>query len=78
MISNNQINALSDEELGYLVICFANEWQQLRMPYEFKFNFIKSFRNDAITPILNKYSSNLTDENKGIIVEILNKLEQNK
>jgi hypothetical protein len=78
MISNNQITALSDEELGYLVICFANEWRNLGMSYEFKFNFIKSYRDDAIAPILNKYSSNLTDENKGIIVEILNKLEQNK
>ena len=78
MITSNQINALSDEELGYLVICFANEWKALGMPYEFKFNFIKSYRDVAISPILNKYSSNLTDENKGIIVEILNKLEQNK
>jgi len=78
MISNNQINALSDEELGYLVICFANEWRSLGMSYEFKFNFIKSYRDVAIAPILNKYSSNLTDQNKGIIVEILNKLEQNK
>ncbi len=78
MITNNQIKALSDDELGYLVICFANEWRALGMKYDFKLNFIKSFRDDAITPILNKYSSNLTDENKGIIVEILNKLEQNK
>jgi hypothetical protein len=78
MISNNQINALSEEELGYLVICFANEWQALGMGYEFKFNFIKSYRNVAIAPILNKYSSNLTDENKGIIMQILNKLEENK
>lgn len=76
MITNIQINALSDEELGYLVICFANEWQQVGMKYEFKFNFIKSFRNVAIAPILNKYSSNLTDENKNIIINILNKLEE--
>jgi hypothetical protein len=27
--------------------------------------------------MLNKYSGNLTDENKGIIMQILNKLEQN-
>ena len=78
MISNNQINSLSDEELGYLVICLASEWKNIGMTYDFKFNFIKSFRDVSITPILNKYSSNLTDENKGIIVEILNKLEQNK
>lgn len=78
MITNNQIKALSEEELGYLVICLASEWKNLGMNYDFKFNFIKSFRDVAIAPILNKYSSNLTDENKGIIVEILNKLEQNK
>lgn len=78
MISNNQIKALSEEELGYLVICFANEWKQMNMPYEFQFHYIKWFRDVAIQPILNKYSFNLTDENKKIIVEILNKLEQNK
>jgi len=78
MITNNQIKALTEEELGYLVICFANEWQQMGMNYEFKFNFIKSFRDVAIAPILNKYSSNLTDEYKNIIVSILNKLEENK
>jgi hypothetical protein len=27
--------------------------------------------------MLNKYSGNLTDENKGIIMQILNKLEAN-
>ncbi|NDD57516.1 MAG: hypothetical protein EBZ44_07400 [Verrucomicrobia bacterium] len=78
MITTAQINSLSDEELGYLVICFANEWQNIRMPYEFKFNFIKSFRNDSIQHILNKYSSNLKDEHKNIVIDILNKLEENK
>jgi hypothetical protein len=78
MITNNQIKALSEEELGYLVICFANEWQQMNMSYEFKFNFIKSFRDVAIQPILNKYSANLKDEHKNIVLDILNKLEQNR
>ena len=78
MITTAQINSLSDEELGYLVICFANEWQNIRMPYEFKFNFIKSFRNDSIQHILNKYSPNLKDEHKNIVLDILNKLEENK
>jgi hypothetical protein len=27
--------------------------------------------------MLNKYSDNLTDENKGLIMQILNKLEEN-
>jgi len=78
LITNNQINSLSEEELGYLVICFANEWQSLRMPYEFQFHYIKWFRDIAIQPILNKYSNNLLDEHKHIVLDILNKLEQNK
>jgi hypothetical protein len=47
------------------------------MGYEFDWYILKSFRNKAIHPILNKYSGNLTDENKGLIMQILNKLEQN-
>jgi hypothetical protein len=47
------------------------------MGYDFDWYILKSFRNKAIHPILNKYSANLTDENKGIIIQILNKLEGN-
>jgi hypothetical protein len=47
------------------------------MGYEFDWYILKSFRNKAIHPMLNKYSGNLTDENKGLIMQILNKLEQN-
>jgi len=78
MISTHQIKALSEEELGYLVICLANEWRNLNMPYEFRFHYIKWFRNDSIQNILNKYSPNLKDEHKNIVIDILNKLEQNK
>lgn len=78
LITNNQIKALSEEELGYLVICLANEWNSLKMPYEFQFHFIKWFREVAIQPILNKYSGNLKDEHKNIVLDILNKLEQNR
>jgi len=78
MITNNQINALSDEELGYLVIAFENEWRAVGMNYEFKPDYIKFFRQVAIQPILNKYSSNLKDEHKNIVLDILNKLEENK
>ena len=78
MITNNQIKALSEEELGYLVIAFNSEWKALNMPYDFQFHYIKWFRDVAIQPILNKYSSHLTEENKKIIVEIVNKLEQNR
>jgi hypothetical protein len=77
MITTSQINALNDEELGYLVICLASEWKNLNMPYEFKFYFIKWFRNDSIQHILNKYSQNLKEEHKNIVLDILNKLEQN-
>lgn len=78
MITNNQIKALNEEELGYLVLCLANEWHHLKMPYDFQFHFIKYFRDVAIQPILNKYSSALKDEHKNIVLDILNKLEQNK
>jgi len=78
MINTPQIQALSEEELGYLVLCFANEWKNLNMPYEFRFHYIKWFRNDSIQHILNKYSSSLKDEYKNIVLDILNKLEQNR
>lgn len=77
MINNNQIKALTEEELGYLVICLANEWNSLKMPYQFQFHYIKWFRNNSIQHILNKYSSNLKDEYKNIVINVLNKLEQN-
>lgn len=77
MITTNQIKALTEEELGYLVICFENEWRQIGMNYNFEFHYIKWFRNVAIQPILNKYSGNLKDEYKNIVINILNKLEEN-
>ena len=77
MITNNQIKALSEDELTYLYYCLNTEWNSLNMGYDFDWYILKSFRNKAIHPILNKYSGNLTDENKGIIIQILNKLEVN-
>jgi hypothetical protein len=77
MISNNQITALSEDELTYLFYCCKTEWDSLNMGYEFDWYILKSFRNKAIHPMLNKYSGNLTDENKGLIIQILNKLETN-
>lgn len=76
MLSDNQIKSLSEEELGYLVICFANEWKHIGMPYEFQFHYIKWFRDIAIEPILNKYSSNLRDECRNIVIDIVNKLKE--
>jgi hypothetical protein len=78
MISNNQIKSLDENELAYLYYCCNTEWNSLNMGYEFNWYILKSFRNNMIQAILNKYSDNLTDENKGLIMQILNKLEENK
>jgi len=77
MITNNQIRALSEDELTYLFHCCKTEWDSLNMSYEFDWYILKSFNNKAIHPMLNKYSGSLTDENKGLIMQILNKLEAN-
>jgi hypothetical protein len=47
------------------------------MGYEFDYYIMKAFKNNVIHLLLNKYSTNLTDENKGLIMEILKKLEAN-
>lgn len=77
MITSNQIKALSENELAYLYYCLDAEWKALNMPYQININTMKAFRNNTIHILLNKYSANLTNENKGIIMDILNKLEQN-
>ena len=77
MITTNQIRALDENELAYLFYCCKTEWDSLNMGYEFDWYTLKSFRNKAIHPMLNKYSANLTDENKGLIMQILKKLEEN-
>lgn len=77
MITNNQLNSLNDEELCYLYTCFNDEWNSLNMGYPFKFEYIKYWRNVAVQPVLVKYQHTLTDEYKGIIMQILNKLEEN-
>jgi len=77
MISNNQIKALSEDELTYLYYCLNTEWNSLNMGYEFDYYIMKAFKNNVIHLLLNKYSTNLTDENKGLIMEILKKLEAN-
>jgi len=78
MITTNQIKALDENELAYLYYCCDSEWKSKNMPYEINLNMIKCFRNNSIQPILNKYSPNLLDEHKHIVLDILNKLEQNK
>jgi hypothetical protein len=77
MISNNQIKALSEDELTYLYYCLNTEWNSLNMGYNFDWYIMRAFKNNVIHLLLNKYSANLTDENKGLIMQILNKLEQN-
>ena len=78
MISNTQIKALSEDELAYLYYCLNTEWNSLNMGYDFNWYILRAFKNDSIQKLLNKYSANLTDENKGLIMQILNKLEENK
>lgn len=77
MITNNQIKAMTENELAYLYYCLNTEWDSLNMGYKFDWYILKAFRNDSIQILLNKYSANLTDENKNIIMDILNKLEAN-
>jgi hypothetical protein len=77
MITNNQIKALDDNELAYLCYCLNTEWNSLNMGYNFDYYIMKAFKNNVIHKLLDKYSSNLTDDNKGLIMQILNKLEQN-
>jgi hypothetical protein len=77
MINTNQIKALSEDELAYLFYCLDTEWNSLNMGYNMNLNTMKAFRNNSIQIILNKHSSNLKDEHKNIVLDILNKLEQN-
>lgn len=77
MINSSQIKALDENELAYLYYCLNTEWESLNMGYAFDMHILKCFRNDSIQHLLNKYSSNLTEQNKPIIINILNKLEEN-
>lgn len=77
MITDNQIKALDENELSYLYYCLNSEWDSLNMGYDFNWYILRAFRNNTIQTILNKYSGNLTDDNKGIIMQILTKLETN-
>jgi len=77
MITDNQIKAMSENELAYLYYALNTEWNSLNMGYDFNWYVLRSFKNNTIHKILNKHSDNLTDENKGIIMEILKKLESN-
>jgi hypothetical protein len=77
MITDNQIKALDENELTYLYYCLNTEWNSLNMGYEFDYYIMKAFKNNMIHKLLDKYSHNLTDENKGLIMQILNKLETN-
>lgn len=68
---------MSENELAYFYYCLNTEWNSLNMGYDFDWYILKTFKNNTIHKLLDKYSSNLTDENKGIIIEILKKLESN-
>jgi len=77
MINTQQIKALNEDELAYLYYCLNTEWNSLNMGYAFDWYVFKCFRNDSIQHLLNKYSNNLLEENKKIIMDILQKLEAN-
>jgi hypothetical protein len=77
MITFNQIKALDENELAYLYYCLNTEWNSLNMGYNFDWYTMRAFKNNVIHKLLDKYSANLTDENKGLIMQILNKLEAN-
>jgi hypothetical protein len=77
MITHNQIKAMTENELAYFYYCLYTEWNSLNMGYDFDWYTLRSFKNNTIHKLLDKYSGNLTDENKGIIMEILKKLETN-
>ena len=77
MITDNQIKALDENELAYLFHCCKTEWDSLNMGYDFNWYILKAFKNNTIHKLLDKYSANLTDENKPLIMQILNKLDQN-
>jgi len=77
MITLNQIKAMSEDELTELYYCLNTAWNSLNMGYNFDWYTLKAFKNNVIHLLLNKYSANLTDDNKGLIIQILNKLEQN-
>lgn len=68
---------MSQNELAYLYYALDTEWNSLNMGYDFNWYILKAFKNNIIHKILNKHSDNLTEENKGIIMQILNKLEGN-
>ena len=77
MITDNQIKAMSENELAYLYYALNTEWNSLNMGYDFDWYILRSFKNNIIHKLLDKYSANLTDENKPLIMQILNKLEAN-
>lgn len=68
---------MTENELAYLYYCLNTEWNSLNMGYEMNLNTMKAFKNNSIHILLEKYKDNLTDENKNIIMDILNKLEAN-
>ena len=78
MITDNQIKAMSENELAYLYYALNTEWTSLNMGYDFNWYALRSFKNNVIQNILNKHSGNLLPEHSEIIMNILHKLEANK
>jgi hypothetical protein len=78
MITDNQIKAMSENELAYLYYALNTEWNSLNMGYDFDWYVLRSFKNNVIQIILNKHSGNLLPEHSEIIMNILHKLEEYK
>lgn len=74
MITQNQINALSEQELGYLYICCNEEFVQSGFDY-FSLDMLKVFRWESIPHILNKYSYKLKDDQKDFPKNIGEKMQ---
>lgn len=73
MITQNQINTLNEEELGYLYICCNEEFVNSGFDY-FSLDMLKVFRWESIPHILNKYSYKLKDDQKDFPKNIVEKM----
>ena len=46
MINNDQIKAMTENELAYLYYCLNTEWDSLNMGYSMNLNTMKAFKNN--------------------------------
>ena len=48
MITNNQIKAMSENELAYLYYALNTEWNSLNMGYNFDWYIMRAFKSNVI------------------------------